>query len=122
MNDIDKFKTSDDDYSIDKFLTEFESKAQRDEDEVEFWYARDLQKLLDYESWDKFDDVIQTAINACKGVDIPVEGNFQEVFSRAGKNSKGGRTFKDFSFTSSVTSAFLSFAIIQECSAFVIIS
>jgi DNA-damage-inducible protein D len=99
MNDIEKFQTNDDEYSIDTFLTEFENKAQRDENEVEFWYARDLQKLLDYESWDKFDDVIQNAINACKGVEIPIESNFQEVFSRAGKNSKGGRTSKDYKLT-----------------------
>jgi len=31
----------------------FES-AAKDENGIEFWYARDLQKLLGYEDWKKF--------------------------------------------------------------------
>ncbi len=38
----------------------FESVAQR-EDDLEFWYARELQKLLGYEDWKNFIRVINKA-------------------------------------------------------------
>jgi len=88
-----------DNLTIDKLITEFESNAYKTEDGTEFWYARDLQRLLEYEVWDRFNDVIQKAIATCKNVGIPVEMHFQEVFSRAGKNSEGGRPSKDYRLT-----------------------
>ena len=44
----------------------FENIKHIDENETEFWYARELQKVLDYKEWRKFEKVIQKAINACK--------------------------------------------------------
>ena len=38
---------------IKELTTNFESAAYT-ADEVEFWYARDLQKLLGYTEWQKF--------------------------------------------------------------------
>jgi DNA-damage-inducible protein D len=54
------------DYTIDKLIKEFESKAQYDEDGVEFWYARDMQKLLDYAKWENFKGTMQKAVIACE--------------------------------------------------------
>ncbi len=35
-------------------------------DSIEFWYARDLQKLLDYDKWENFAKVIEKAKIACQ--------------------------------------------------------
>ncbi len=40
-------------------------RQHRDSD-VEFWYARELQVVLNYATWDKFKGVIRKAITACE--------------------------------------------------------
>ena len=47
--------------------TLFENIKHIDEDEREYWLARELQIALDYKRWDKFILVINKAIEACKG-------------------------------------------------------
>ena len=44
----------------------FESHAQKTEDGVEFWLARDLQSLLGYTKWDNFLNVVSKAKTACE--------------------------------------------------------
>ncbi len=62
------------------FLSEFESKARKDENGVEFWFARDLQNLLGYEaSWQNFEQVIEKAKIACEGFGQKVEDHFNDV-------------------------------------------
>ncbi len=45
---------------------DFEAHAQKTEEGVEFWLARDLQKLLGYEEWRNFLAVIEKAKMACE--------------------------------------------------------
>ena len=47
----------------------------------EFWYARELQIALDYKRWDKFQNVISKAMEACKNS----ENNVDDHFSHVGK-------------------------------------
>jgi len=56
----------------------FESVAQKD-GEVEFWYARDLQKLLGYNEWRNFLLVINKAKQACKNSGHEVCDHFVDV-------------------------------------------
>lgn len=50
-----------------KSLTEnFESFAHKSEQKVEFWFARDLQKLLGYTEWRNFLEIIDKAKTACE--------------------------------------------------------
>ena len=44
----------------------FEDIKHIDEFGEEYWYARELQKVLDYKEWRKFENVIKKAKNACK--------------------------------------------------------
>ena len=37
-----------------------------DENGNEFWYARELQKILEYKKWERFSNVIKNAMIACK--------------------------------------------------------
>jgi DNA-damage-inducible protein D len=81
---------------IENLMDWFEKAAQTNEYGAEFWYARDLQKLLGYAKWDNFEQVINKAIFSCENSDISVNEHFQEVFPEVGKNPEGGRPSKDF--------------------------
>ena len=48
----------------------FEDIKHVDENGVEFWYARELQVVLDYKEWRKFNNVIEKAKKACKNTGI----------------------------------------------------
>ena len=61
---------------IDKNSASFEDIKHIDENGVEFWYARELQSVLDYKEWRKFDGVIQRAIKACKNSNINASDHF----------------------------------------------
>ena len=46
---------------------------------IEFWFARDLQKLLGYDKWENFVNVIEKAKVACKNTGHEVNDHFPEV-------------------------------------------
>jgi len=46
---------------------------------VECWSARELQKLLGYMKWDKFQNVIEKAKNACVNAGEMVDNHFPQV-------------------------------------------
>ena len=48
----------------------FENIKHIDEYGMEFWYARELQNILDYKEWRKFEGVIDKAKEACKNTGI----------------------------------------------------
>lgn len=61
-------------------LTEnFESFAHKSEEGVEFWLARDLQKLLGYAKWDNFFNVILKAKTACDLSGQNTDDHFADV-------------------------------------------
>ena len=57
----------------------FDSIKHINEEGMEFWYARELQEALEYTKWDNFKNVIDKAIEACKGAEIEVSSNFADV-------------------------------------------
>ena len=61
---------------IDNNNASFENIKHIDENGVEFWYARELQSVLDYKEWRKFDGVIQRAIKACENSNINASDHF----------------------------------------------
>ncbi|HBF11885.1 MAG TPA: DNA damage-inducible protein D [Deltaproteobacteria bacterium] len=56
----------------------FEICAQHDED-IEYWLARDLQRLLGYEKWDNFLKVIDKAKTACQTSKYNIEDHFADA-------------------------------------------
>ncbi len=46
---------------------------------IEFWYARELQQVLDYKDWRNFDKVITKAKNACEGSDQTISYHFVDI-------------------------------------------
>lgn len=57
----------------------------------EFWYARELQVALDYKRWDKFQNVITKAVEACKNSG----NNVDDHFSHVGKMVEAGVAYKN---------------------------
>lgn len=57
----------------------FENKKHTDEYGCEYWYARELQTILDYTEWRKFNAVIEKAIMACSNSDANVYDHFVGV-------------------------------------------
>lgn len=63
---------------IQTLIEGFVQKAHRTED-VEFWFARDLQKLLGYSEWRNFTLVIDKGREACRKAGNDVPDHFVDV-------------------------------------------
>ncbi len=61
-----------------------------DDNGYEFWYARELMKVLEYNKWENFEKVINKAKETCKNSDISVLEHFLDVrkLSKRGNNAK----------------------------------
>ncbi|MCL2441821.1 MAG: DNA damage-inducible protein D [Treponema sp.] len=57
----------------------FEEIKQIDSNGIEYWFARDLQKVLEYAKWENFSKVIDRAMLACKNSGINVNDHFPDV-------------------------------------------
>jgi DNA-damage-inducible protein D len=50
-----------------------------DSEQVEIWFARELQIILGYTRWENFMVAIQRAADSCKAQSINVNDHFREV-------------------------------------------
>ena len=57
----------------------FENIKQIDENSKEFWFARDLQQILEYVQWRNFQKTLDRAMLACKNSGFDVGDHFAEV-------------------------------------------
>lgn len=57
----------------------FDSIKHYTDDGQEFWYARELQNVLEYTEWRNFISVVEKAKTACKNSGIPVSQCFVDV-------------------------------------------
>lgn len=71
--------------------TIFESIKHINEYGQEFWYARELQQVLEYTEWRNFNNVIDKAKLACKGSGNDISDHFVDV----NKIVEAGATLKD---------------------------
>lgn len=63
---------------ISKLTKNFEDYVNNEND-IEFWYARDLQKLLGYSKWENFFKIVEKAKEACRSTGNVVLDHFPDV-------------------------------------------
>ena len=76
--------------------TIFESIKHVGEDGNEYWYARELQKVLEYKRWDKFYNVIESAQVACSISNNNVLYHFSQVGKMIHLGKGGQRKISDY--------------------------
>jgi len=83
-------------YSLTK---NFENVSYKTEEGVEFWLARDLQKLLGYSKWNNFISVIDKAKLACKNSQENISNHFAEVGKTIKMPKNASRNINDVMLT-----------------------
>ena len=76
-----------------------ESLIQRLEQDIEFWYARDLQSHLGYSRWENFKVAITRAMESCETSGYTVSDHFRDVTKMVELGSGSQRKIEDFMLT-----------------------
>lgn len=84
MPDIEKYSKID-----------FERAKQHTEEGVEFWYARDLKDILEYEQWRNFLTVVEKAKESCKNAKNDIGDHFADVSKMVEIGSEAKRSIDD---------------------------
>ena len=78
----------------------FDSIINTEEKEnIEFWYARDLQTQLGYKRWENFIETIKKAMQSCENTGIPVKNHFREVTKMINLGKGAKRQVEDYMLT-----------------------
>ncbi|MBI2027700.1 MAG: DNA damage-inducible protein D [Deltaproteobacteria bacterium] len=85
--------------TIQSLTDDFESAAQKTENGVEFWFARDLQQLLGYDQWKNFIKVISKAKIACDVSGHQVSDHFADVGKMINIAKGAQRSIEDMMLT-----------------------
>ncbi len=76
----------------------FEDSAQKAEG-IEFWFARDLQRLLGYDKWENFSNAIEKAKIACKNSNYDINDHFPDARKMVKIGSSAEREIEDIMLT-----------------------
>ena len=87
-----------------QYKASFDSIAQYIEsddakEQIEVWFARELQSILGYARWENFLVAIHRAMDSCKSQNISVDDHFREVTKMVGLGSGAKREVSDFMLT-----------------------
>ncbi len=74
----------------------FEDIKHIDENGYEYWEARELQKILDYKEWRKFENVIHKAKESCKNSNYNIDDHFVSIDKMVDIGSKTIRKIDDY--------------------------
>ena len=83
---------------IQRLHKNFEEFAQK-QGKLTYWYARDLQELLEYTKWENFEKTIIRAMQSCKTSSEIEENHFLEFRKMVQIGSSSGREIKDYMLT-----------------------
>jgi hypothetical protein len=73
--------------------------SEDDGEQVEVWFARELQIVLGYARWENFIVAIQRAPESCKTLGINVDDHFRDLTKMVGLGSGAKREVTDFMLT-----------------------
>ena len=76
--------------------TIFESIKHTDEYGNEYWYARELQKVLEYSKWENFEKIINKAKCSCISSNYKLQDHFPDVRKMVSIGSKTQRELNDY--------------------------
>lgn len=68
-------------------------------EQVEVWFARELQELLGYARWENFVLAIGRAVDSCKTQGVDIDDHFREITKMAKLGSGATREIPDFMLT-----------------------
>jgi DNA-damage-inducible protein D len=77
----------------------FENHSQTTENGIEFWFARDLQHLLEYSEWRNFQKVIIKAKTSCEASENIISDHFVDVNKMVKLGSGSEREIDDIILT-----------------------
>jgi len=77
----------------------FEKIKHIDENGVEFWYARDLQSVLEYKQWKNFIKVVDKAKEACLNSGLNIIEHFISINKNITLANNATRKIKDIKLT-----------------------
>ena len=85
---------------VQKMQNQFDTLAQAvPDEEVEFWFARDLQEPLGYARWENFLTAIKRAIESCETTGYDPSNHFRGVTKMVKLGSGAERAIDDFMLT-----------------------
>lgn len=84
---------------IQSLTADFEAFVQKTEEGLEFWLARDLQKLLGYTKWDNFKNVIEKAKISCQTAGASTFDHFADVGKMVSIGSGAEKEIDDLMLT-----------------------
>ena len=84
---------------LDKNNKFFEDIKHIDENGVEFWYARELMTILEYNKWENFEKVINKAKDACENSGITVFDHFPDIRKTIQMPKGAEKTILDYKLT-----------------------
>ena len=85
---------------IEQYKSAFDliAKEIKDDDgnDIEVWYARELQQVLGYARWENFVVAIGRAMESCKTLGINVDDHFRETTKMISLAKDAQREVQDF--------------------------
>jgi len=85
--------------NIEALMQHFERSVHKTEQDIEFWYARDLQDLLGYLRWKNFIQVIEKAKISCESNEHEITNHFSDVGKMVEVGSGAIREIRDIMLT-----------------------
>lgn len=74
-------------------------KSDDGKEQIEVWFARELQSVLGYARWENFLLAINRAMESCKSQKVNSDNHFRELTKMVGLGSGAKREVKDFMLT-----------------------
>ena len=72
---------------------------RHESDGIEYWYARELMKLLDYVQWRNFDNAVNKAMLSCENNGNLIENHFSKINSTIAVGKGARREVEDYMLT-----------------------